>query len=153
MTIVKCTALHVPFRVFAATPFLVFRLLHPRLTSAESAPPSMYSDGPRSLRYFCRSPRVSATTFVPSTCVIYTHAIRAILDFCLLCGFILARRPPMASLFVRQDFVRAVSMFLHIRLLSDSTLRWTPLPSANDSYCQVRSGLSPPSYRPCRAHI
>jgi hypothetical protein len=30
--------------------------------------------------------------------------------------------------------------------------RWTPLPSANDSCCQVRSGLSPPGYRPCRAH-
>ena len=51
-----------------------------------------------------------------------------------------------------RNFARAVSMFLRIRLLSDSTLRWTPLPSANDSYCQVRSGLSPPSYRPCRAH-
>ena len=50
-----------------------------------------------------------------------------------------------------RNFARAVSMFLHIQLLSDSTLRWTPLPSANDSYCQVRNGLSPPSYRPCRA--
>ena len=51
-----------------------------------------------------------------------------------------------------RNFAHAVSMFLHIRLLSDSILRWTPLPSANDSYCQVRSGLSPPSYHPCRAH-
>ena len=51
-----------------------------------------------------------------------------------------------------RNFARAVSMFLRIQLLSDSILRWTPLPSANDSYCQVRSGLSPPSYRPCRAH-
>ena len=41
---------------------------------------------------------------------------------------------------------------LHIRLPSDSTSRWTPLPSANSSYCQVCSGLSPPSYCPCRAH-
>ena len=41
---------------------------------------------------------------------------------------------------------------LHIRLPSDSTSRWTPLPSANSSYCQVCGGLSPPSYCPCRAH-
>ncbi|MDT9725477.1 hypothetical protein DUZ99_10895 [Xylanibacillus composti] len=26
------------------------------------------------------------------------------------------------------------------------------MPSANSSYCQACSGLSPPSYRPCRAH-
>ena len=77
-------------RPFTAIPFRVFRLLRPQLTSAESAPPSMYSDGSRSLRYFCGSPRVSTTTFVPSTCAIYTHAIRAVLDFCLYCGFILA---------------------------------------------------------------
>ncbi|MFK3937336.1 hypothetical protein ACI2JA_07455, partial [Alkalihalobacillus sp. NPDC078783] len=30
--------------------------------------------------------------------------------------------------------------------------RWTPLPSANSSYCQACSGLSPPSYHPCWAH-
>ena len=41
---------------------------------------------------------------------------------------------------------------LCLRLPSDSTSRWTPLPLANTSYCQVCSGLSPPSYRPCRAH-
>ena len=39
-----------------------------------------------------------------------------------------------------------------IRLPSDSTSRWTPLPSANASYCRARSGLSPPSCCPCRAH-
>ena len=39
-----------------------------------------------------------------------------------------------------------------IRLPSDSTSRWTPLPSANGSCYRVRSGLSPPSCRPCRAH-
>ena len=41
---------------------------------------------------------------------------------------------------------------LDIRLPSDSTSRWTPLPSANASYCRARSGLSPPSCYPCRAH-
>ena len=39
-----------------------------------------------------------------------------------------------------------------IRLPSDSTSRWTPLPSANASCYRARSGLSPPSYRPCWAH-
>ena len=41
---------------------------------------------------------------------------------------------------------------LDIRLPSDSTSRWTPLPSANASYCRARSGLSAPSCYPCRAH-
>ena len=39
-----------------------------------------------------------------------------------------------------------------IRLPLDSASRRTPLPSANASCYRVRSGLSPPSYRPCRAH-
>jgi hypothetical protein len=39
-----------------------------------------------------------------------------------------------------------------LRLPSDSASRRTPLPSVNSSYCQVCRGLSPPSYRPCRAH-
>jgi hypothetical protein len=39
-----------------------------------------------------------------------------------------------------------------IRLPSDSVSWRTPLPSANASYYRARSGLSPPSYRPCRAH-
>ena len=42
--------------------------------------------------------------------------------------------------------------FPSIRLPSDSASRRTPLPSANGSYCQARSGLSPPSCCPCRAH-
>ena len=49
--------------------------------------------------------------------------------------------------FARQHF------FADIRLPSDSTSRWTPLPSANASYCRARSGLSPPSCCPCWAHI
>ncbi|MGX6965178.1 hypothetical protein ACWN8N_11595, partial [Tetragenococcus halophilus subsp. halophilus] len=39
-----------------------------------------------------------------------------------------------------------------LQLPSDSTSQWTPLLLANSSYCQACSGLSPPSYRPCRAH-
>jgi hypothetical protein len=41
---------------------------------------------------------------------------------------------------------------LCLQLPSDSTSRWTPLPLANSSYCQACSGLTPPSYCPCRAH-
>ena len=40
----------------------------------------------------------------------------------------------------------------HIRLPSDSASRRTPLSSANSSYCQACSGLSPPSDYACRAH-
>ena len=39
-----------------------------------------------------------------------------------------------------------------LKLPSGSTSRWTPLLSANGSHCQAHSGLSPPSYCPCRAH-
>ena len=39
-----------------------------------------------------------------------------------------------------------------LRLTSDSTSRWTPLPSDNTSYCQAFSGLSPPSYCPFRTN-
>ena len=46
----------------------------------------------------------------------------------------------------------AVDFRNSIRLPSDSTSRWTPLPSANASCYRARSGLSPPSYRPCWAH-
>ncbi|PRY77130.1 methylated-DNA--[protein]-cysteine S-methyltransferase, partial [Alkalibacterium olivapovliticus] len=45
-----------------------------------------------------------------------------------------------------------VSASICVRLPSDSASWRTPLSFANSSYCQVCSGLSPPSYRPCRAH-
>ncbi|TGA98742.1 hypothetical protein E4665_07780 [Sporolactobacillus shoreae] len=57
--------------------------------------------------------------------------------------------PPLFSLSMQFLFIG--SEFC-LRLPSDSTSRWTPLPSANSSYCQACSGLSPPSCRPCRAH-
>ena len=58
----------------------------------------------------------------------------------------------MQFLFVRPRFCPWVITVPHIRLPSDSTSRWTPLSSANSSYCQACSGLSPPSNRSCRAH-
>jgi hypothetical protein len=45
-----------------------------------------------------------------------------------------------------------VSPELCLRLPSDSTSRWTPLPLANTSYCHPCSGLPPPSYYSCWAH-
>ena len=51
-----------------------------------------------------------------------------------------------------RGFAHRVSLFPGIQLPSDSTSRWTPLSSANASYCQVRSGLSPPSSYPCWVH-
>ena len=58
--------------------------------------------------------------------------------------------PSLFSLIMKFLFVSAS---ICLRLSSDSTSRWTPLSLANSSYCQVCSGLSPPSYHPYRAHI
>ena len=70
--------------------------------------------------------------------------IRAVLDFVLLWKLVRFKEPIIQFLFVRPRLCR--------RLPSDSTSRWTPLPLANSSYCQVCSGLSPPSCNACRAH-
>ena len=72
------------------------------------------------------------------------HKLRAVLDFALFGKLVRLMQPLMQFLFVRPG--------LCLRLLSDSQSPTTPLPLANDSYCQVHSGLTPPSYRPCRAH-
>ncbi|BAK94273.1 hypothetical protein TEH_09460 [Tetragenococcus halophilus NBRC 12172] len=58
-------------------------------------------------------------------------------------------RPSQFSLLMRFLFVSAS---VCLQLPSDSASRRTPLLLANSSYCQACSGLSPPSYRPCRAH-
>ena len=55
-----------------------------------------------------------------------------------------SKTPYIQFLFVRPR--------LCLRLPSDSTSRWTPLSSANSSYCQACSGLSPLSNNACRAH-
>ena len=52
--------------------------------------------------------------------------------------------PSIRFLFVSAEFCRL--------LPSDSASRGTPLLLANTSHCRVCSGLSPPSYCPCRAH-
>ena len=92
-----------------------------------------------------RPPRVRATTFTSSICRIY--ALEFVQYWTLFCTANLSvpNTPYIRFLFVRPRLCPWVSMSPHIRLLSDSASRRTPLSSANSSYCQVCSGLSPPS--------
>ena len=79
--------------------------------------------------------------------------IRAVLDFALF-GKLVRFKYALYTVSVRQTEVLPAETLScpRIRLPSDSTSRWTPLSSANSSYCQVCSGLSPPSDCACRAH-
>lgn len=92
-----------------------------------------------------RPPRVRAITFLPCNCCIYCmELVQYWTSFCDANSSV-PGQPYIQFLFVSSGFC--------LRLPSDSTSRWTPLPLANSSYCQACSGLSPPSYSPCRAHI
>jgi hypothetical protein len=72
------------------------------------------------------------------------YKVRVVLDFVLFGKLVRFIMPCMQFLFVGAG--------LCLRLPSDSTSRWTPLPLANGSYYQAHSGLSPPSYCTCRAN-
>lgn len=91
-----------------------------------------------------RPPRVSVTTFASYICCIYTLKFGQYWTSFCYGNSSVSSMPYMQFLFVRPR--------LCLRLPSDSTSRWTPLPLANSSYCQVCSGLSPPSDSACRAH-
>ena len=68
----------------------------------------------------------------------YLHIeVRAVLGFVLCWKLVRFNMPYIRFLFVRPR--------LCLRLLSDSVSRRTPLSLANSSYCQVCSGLPPPS--------
>ena len=99
-----------------------------------------------------RSPRVRAITFISQPPHLL-YGVRVALDFSLMRRVV---RPNSAlyEISVRrpETLPMGALLSLHIRLPPDSTSRWTPLPSASGSCYRVRSGLSPPSYRPCRAH-
>ena len=99
-----------------------------------------------------RSPRVRTITFVSQPPHLL-YGVRVALDFSLMRRVV---RPNSAlyEISVRrpETLPMGALLSLHIRLPPDSTSRWTPLPSASGSCYRVRSGLSPPSYRPCRAH-
>ena len=114
-----------------------------------------------------RPPRVSVTTFTSYICCIYTLKFGQYPDslklrFAVISGFglcfVMETRPFQNALYaisVRQTEALPAGILLnpHIRLPSDPTSRWSPLSSANSSYCQVCSGLSPPSCNTCQAHI
>jgi hypothetical protein len=90
----------------------------------------------RSPRVSAISPHVSATSTPWDSGSIGLH-------------FVWQARPSHKCLIMSFLFVRPR---VCLRLTSDSASRRTPLPSANSSYCQACRGLSPPSYRTCRAH-
>ena len=120
------------------------------MASADSCPfshTSLY--GLSVLKYIpnllVRSPRVRTITFIPYTCCIYSKGFGQYRTLFCFASSSAPHKPYMQFLFIRPGFCR--------RLPSDSSSRRTPLPLANTSYCQVCSGLSPYSYRPCRAHL
>ena len=91
-----------------------------------------------------RPPRVSVTTFTSYICCIYTLKFGQYWTLLCIGSSSVSSMPCMQFLFVRPRLCRG--------LPSDSASRRTPLPLANSSYCQVCSGLSPPSCNACRAH-
>ena len=91
-----------------------------------------------------RPPRVSVTTFTSYICCIYTLKFGQYWTLFCCVNSSVSSMPCIQFLFVRPRLCR--------RLPLDSTSRWMPLPLANSSYCQVCSGLSPPSCNTCRAH-
>ena len=72
--------------------------------------------------------------------------IRAVLDFVLMWKLVHSKYA-FYTISVRQTEVLPIAALLshYIRLLSDTASQRMPLSSANSSYCQVCSGLSPPS--------
>lgn len=91
-----------------------------------------------------RPPRVSVITFTSYICYIYTLKFGQYWTLFCVGNSSVSSMPYMQFLFVRPRFC--------LQLLSDSASRRTPLSSANSSYRQACSGLSPPSYYACRAH-
>jgi len=91
-----------------------------------------------------KSPRVRTITFLLCNRCIYCVKLGQYWTSLSMASSSASFQPSMQFLFVGSGFC--------LRLPSDSTSRWTPLPLANSSFCLACSGLSPPSYRPCRAH-
>ena len=91
-----------------------------------------------------RSPRVRTITFPSSICRIYTTGFGQYRTLLWIASSSNHVMPYMRFLSIRPRVC--------LQLPSDSASRRTPLLLANSSYCQACSGLTPPSYRPCRAH-
>jgi hypothetical protein len=127
--------------------FMTTCLLWPLLTSGSSA--VHYCTGCHVDVHLhglpARPPRVRTIAFIPCTRHIYCIGFGQCWTSSCYADSSTQMQPRMRFLFIGSG--------LCLRLPSDSTSRWTPLPSASGSHCQAHSGLSPPSYRPCRAHI
>ena len=98
------------------------------------------------LRVFssARPPRISITTFTSYICCIYTlKFVQYGTSFCMVNSYV------SSMIYIQFLFVRP--RLCH-RLPSGSASRWTPLPLANSSYCQVCSELSLPSCNTCLSH-
>ena len=105
--------------------------------------------------YFMRLQDLPGYSHVLSlfTCPIYPKRFRVALGLRLTWEPCPRLEPYMRFLFVRPEVCPLEDLLTSkIRLSSDSTSRWTPLPLANPSRCRADSGLSP--YRTCahRAH-
>ena len=91
-----------------------------------------------------RPPRIRTITFIPYTRCIYPPRFGQYWTLLCFASSSALNMPCMHFLFVGPGVC--------VRRPSDSTSRWTPLSFANSSCCQVCNGLSPSSYRPCRAY-
>jgi len=105
---------------------------------------SLWKIHPSCRRLPGRPPRVRTITFIPSTRCIYCMGFGQYRTSFSLANSSSPSQPYMQFLFIEPG--------LCLQLLSDSASRRTPLLLANSSCCQAYGGLSPPSYRPCRAH-
>ena len=130
----------------AASPYFHFlsHFFDSTMTSADFSQFAVATDFIPCFHLLVRSPRVRTITFLPCNRCIYLVKFGQYWTSLCFASSSASRRPYMHFLFVGSG--------LCLRLPSDSTSRWTPLPLANSSYCQACSGLAPPSYRPCRAH-
>jgi hypothetical protein len=91
-----------------------------------------------------RSPRVRHYTFplIPAEST-FMISVR-VSDFVVI-GLLIHHACLIRFLFIGSAFC--------FQLPSDSTSRWTPLPSANCSPLRASKGLSPSSLMSCRAHL
>ena len=112
-------------------------LLWPLLTSAD---PSEFLTKPIVPRgQICRPPRVRVTASTPHPPHLLGNHLMA-MGFVLSCGLTLVPQPLMRFVFLGSE--------LCLRLPSDPTSRWTPLPSASSFRHQDLQGTSTPKPLP-----
>lgn len=92
-----------------------------------------------------RPPRVRTITFLPYHCRLYQGLFRVVLDFSLCGNLIRVSWPYSRFLFISAAVCS--SGFLQIPPRDGHPCPWLVVPTTT-----AHSGLSPPSYRPCRAH-